>query len=82
MLRINGLTKRYRTGDLALKGIDLAVPDGQVMALMVLPAQASRRSSGASTGWSSPLPVQSRSTTSILSRSAAPNCGAPAAAWA
>jgi phosphonate transport system ATP-binding protein len=26
--------KRYRTGDLALKGIDLEVPDGQVMALI------------------------------------------------
>src|SRR5882672_10867268 len=34
MLRIKGLTKRYRTGDLALKGIDLEVPDGQVMALI------------------------------------------------
>jgi phosphonate transport system ATP-binding protein len=34
MLRIQGLTKRYRTGDLALKGIDLDVPDGQVMALI------------------------------------------------
>src|SRR4026207_1394912 len=34
MLRISGLTKRYRTGDLALKGIDLEVPDGQVMALI------------------------------------------------
>src|SRR5581483_899365 len=34
MLRINGLTKRYRTGDLALKAIDLAVPDGEVMALI------------------------------------------------
>src|ERR1700741_4651973 len=34
MLRIKGLVKRYRTGDLALKGIDLAVPDGQVMALI------------------------------------------------
>ncbi|MGB7657067.1 MAG: ATP-binding cassette domain-containing protein, partial [Pseudolabrys sp.] len=34
MLRINGLTKRYRTGDLALKGVDLVVPDGQVMALI------------------------------------------------
>ena len=32
MLRIKGLVKRYRTGDLALKGIDLEVPDGQVMA--------------------------------------------------
>ena len=34
MLRIKGLSKRYRSGDLALKGIDLDVPDGQVMALI------------------------------------------------
>src|SRR5207344_2474807 len=34
MLRIKGLVKRYRTGDLALKGMDLDVPDGQVMALI------------------------------------------------
>jgi phosphonate transport system ATP-binding protein len=34
MLRIKGLAKRYRTGDLALKGIDLDVPDRQVMALI------------------------------------------------
>ena len=34
MLRIKGLTKRYRTGDLALNGIDIIVPDGQVMALI------------------------------------------------
>src|SRR6202049_3764658 len=34
MLRIKGLPKRYRTGDLALKDIDLDVPDGQVMALI------------------------------------------------
>jgi phosphonate transport system ATP-binding protein len=34
MLVIKGLTKRYRTGDLAVKGIDLTVPDGQVMALI------------------------------------------------
>jgi phosphonate transport system ATP-binding protein len=34
MLRIKGLTKRYRTGDLALKRIDLDVPDGEVMALI------------------------------------------------
>src|SRR5690349_3566654 len=34
MLRIKGLTKRYRTGDLAVKGINLTVPDGQVMALI------------------------------------------------
>src|ERR1043166_4663152 len=34
MLRMKGLVKRYRTGDLALKGIDLDVPNGQVMALI------------------------------------------------
>src|ERR1041384_2434751 len=34
MLRIKGLVKRYRTGDVALKEIDLDVPDGQVMALI------------------------------------------------
>jgi phosphonate transport system ATP-binding protein len=34
MLRIEGLVKRYQTGDLALKGIDFDVPDGQVMALI------------------------------------------------
>jgi len=34
MLRLVGLSKRYKTGDLALKSIDLEVPDGQVMALI------------------------------------------------
>jgi phosphonate transport system ATP-binding protein len=34
MLRLEGLRKQYRTGDLALKGVDLEVPDGQVMALI------------------------------------------------
>ena len=34
MLRIAGLEKRYRTGDLALKNINLEVPTGQVMALI------------------------------------------------
>jgi phosphonate transport system ATP-binding protein len=34
MLRIRGLAKRYRGGDLALKGIDVDVPDGQVLALI------------------------------------------------
>jgi phosphonate transport system ATP-binding protein len=34
MLRIQGLVKQYRTGDRALKGVDLEVPDGQVMALI------------------------------------------------
>jgi len=34
MLRIRGLSKRYRTGDLALKRLDLDLPDGEVMALI------------------------------------------------
>ena len=34
MLQIRRLTKRYRTGDLALKSINLDVPDGEVMALI------------------------------------------------
>jgi len=34
MLRIAGLQKRYRTGDWALKGVDLSLPEGQVMALI------------------------------------------------
>ena len=34
MLRLESLQKRYRTGDLALKGVDLSVPDGQIMALI------------------------------------------------
>jgi phosphonate transport system ATP-binding protein len=34
MLRLEGLTKRYPTGDEALKGVDLEVPRGQVMALI------------------------------------------------
>jgi phosphonate transport system ATP-binding protein len=34
MLRLVDLVKRYRTGDLALTGVNLEVPDGQVMALI------------------------------------------------
>jgi phosphonate transport system ATP-binding protein len=34
MLRLEGLTKRYPTGDLALNGVDLTVPEQQVMALI------------------------------------------------
>lgn len=34
MLRLEKLTKQYKTGDLALKSIDLEIPDGQVMALI------------------------------------------------
>jgi len=34
MLRLDKLVMQYKTGDLALKGIDLEVPNGQVMALI------------------------------------------------
>ncbi len=34
MLRLEGLVKTYPTGDQALKGVDLEVPRGQVMALI------------------------------------------------
>ncbi|MDM7945617.1 phosphonate ABC transporter ATP-binding protein [Oceanibaculum nanhaiense] len=34
MLKIQGLSKRYKTGDHALKGVSLEVPAGQVMALI------------------------------------------------
>jgi phosphonate transport system ATP-binding protein len=34
MLRLEGLKKQYQTGDQALKGVDLEVPKGQVMALI------------------------------------------------
>ncbi len=34
MLRLANLVKRYRTGDEALKGVSLDIPDGQVMALI------------------------------------------------
>jgi phosphonate transport system ATP-binding protein len=34
MLRIESLVKKYPTGDVALRGIDLEVPEGQVMALI------------------------------------------------
>src|SRR5262245_42625901 len=34
MLRIEGLTKQYRTGDKALAGVDLAVPAGEVIGLI------------------------------------------------
>jgi phosphonate transport system ATP-binding protein len=34
MLRLEGLVKDYRTGDRALRGVDLEVPQGQVLALI------------------------------------------------
>jgi len=34
MLRIRGLTKRYRTGEVALKGVSLDIPNSQMMALI------------------------------------------------
>jgi len=34
MLRLDGLSKKYKTGDLALKGVTLEVPKGQVLALI------------------------------------------------
>jgi phosphonate transport system ATP-binding protein len=34
LLRLEGLAKRYPTGDEALRGVDLTVPAGQVMALI------------------------------------------------
>ena len=34
LLRLEGLAKRYPTGDEALRGVDLSVPAGQVMALI------------------------------------------------
>lgn len=34
MLRLDNLVKQYKTGDRALKGINLEIPDGQVMALI------------------------------------------------
>lgn len=34
MLRIQSLTKRYPTGDIALRSVNLEVPEGQVMALI------------------------------------------------
>ena len=34
MLKLSALTKRYNTGDLALKKVDLEIPDAQVLALI------------------------------------------------
>ena len=34
MFKLENLTKRYNTGDLALQGIDLSIPNGQVLALI------------------------------------------------
>ena len=34
MLRINNLVKQYKTGDIALKGVSLEIPKGEVLALI------------------------------------------------
>ena len=34
MLRLENLSKRYKTGDLALNNITLEIPDGQLVALI------------------------------------------------
>ena len=34
MLQLNDLTKKYKTGELALKGVTLEIPKGQVLALI------------------------------------------------
>jgi phosphonate transport system ATP-binding protein len=34
MLRIEGMVKRYRTGDVALNGVDLTIPAGEVIGLI------------------------------------------------
>jgi phosphonate transport system ATP-binding protein len=76
MLRIKGLVKRYRTGDLALKGIDFEVPDGQVMAL-IGPSGAGKSTVIRCVNRLAP----SRSTTPRSLRWAPPSCAARAGAW-
>ena len=83
MLRIKGLTKRYRTGDLALKGIDLDVPDGQVMAL-IGPSGAGKSTvirciNRLVEPTSGSIDAQRRR---HRPSSAAPNCAARGGAWA
>ena len=34
MLRLQNLSKRYKTGDLALNNVSLEIPDGQLVALI------------------------------------------------
>ena len=34
MLRLENLSKRYKTGDLALNNVTLEIPDGQLVALI------------------------------------------------
>ena len=82
MLRIKGLTKRYRTGDLAIKGIDIDVPDGQVMALIGPSGAGKSTVIRCINRLVEPTSGSSRSTTSTSSNSAAPNCGACGGAWA
>ena len=50
MLRLQKLTKTYKTGDQALKAIDLEVPKGQVLAL-IGPSGAGKSTMISPTGW-------------------------------
>ena len=49
MLQLESLTKRYRTGDLALNDVSLEIPTGQVVEL-IGPSGAARARSRAMTG--------------------------------
>ena len=52
MLQLSDLKKRYDTGDYALKGVTLDVPQGQVLALIAVPlGPVNQRLSAASIGW-------------------------------
>lgn len=42
MLRLAGLAKRYRTGDVALSGVDMVVPAGEIIGLIGPSGPASR----------------------------------------
>jgi ABC-type branched-subunit amino acid transport system ATPase component len=81
MLVIEGLTKRYATGDLALDDVSLTVPKGQVMALIGPSGAGSPRSSVASIAWSSRPPAGSGSATPTSRAWATLPCAARDGAW-
>jgi phosphonate transport system ATP-binding protein len=81
MLRIKGLAKRYRTGDLALKGIDLDVPDGEVMALIGPSGAGKSTVIRCINRLVEPTAGTVTSTTARSRRSPAANCAARAGAW-